>query len=275
MDKGILNIGFNNGIYSKVSEINVPIDNLAIGRAYAAYEFFRVNKGKPFYLDRHLDRFFNSLKSLKYGIVYSRDDLKEIVDQLIVKNQSINYFLKIYAIPQNVANPSKPAWLYIIPAELTPFNNKMYQNGTSLLMKEYSRFLPEAKSNNYIASVFWQTEIEAIQAVDVLFVYNNQVFESSRGNIFIVKNGKVYTPDENILKGVTRSIVIDLMDEENIPYSIQAVSTNELLDANEVFLTSTTKLIMPIIKINDITIGSGLPGSVTGIISKMYNGLLE
>jgi branched-subunit amino acid aminotransferase/4-amino-4-deoxychorismate lyase len=267
------NIGFSNGIYSKVSEIKVPIENLAIGRGYAAYEFFRINNGKPFYLDRHLERFFNSLNYLKFGIEYSRDNVIDIVNQIITLNEIPNFYLKIYAIPQNTLSHSIAAWFYIVPAQIPLFDNGIYLNGGSLIMKEYQRFLPEAKSNNYIASVFWQSEMDEVKAIDVLFIWNNQVFESSRGNIFIVKQGIIYTPAKNILKGITRSIVLDLLQKYNMPYEIKDISVDELFNADEVFLTSTVKRIMPIVKISNKIIKDGKPGIISLRISEMYNNL--
>jgi branched-subunit amino acid aminotransferase/4-amino-4-deoxychorismate lyase len=258
-----------------VNEILVPLDNLAIGRAYAAYEFFKIIKGKAFYLDRHLDRFFTSLNILKINIKYSRPKLEKIIKDLIVKNQSGNFQMKIYAIPSNYSKDMMDAGLYIIPSKIPSFDEDIYQYGSNLLMKEYFRFLPEAKSTNYIASVFWQAEMDELKAVDVLYYHDDMVLECSRGNIFIIKNGKVYTPCENILKGITRSIVIDLMKKYKIPFSVQSISKNELVGADEVFITSTTKLIMPIVKIYNFVIGKGTPGPVTARILELYLNLLE
>jgi len=275
MPSGQINCGFDNGQFVPVNEILLPVDNLAIGRAYAAYEFLKINNGKAFYLDRHLDRFFNSLEILKLKVKFSKHGLESIIDELVIKNTSKNFQVKVFAIPFNLNYSSDYANLYMIPCEIPSFDIGIYKNGTNLLMKEYCRFLPEAKSTNYIASIFWQSEMEEIKAVDVLYYQDNEVLESSRGNIFMVKNGIVFTPERNILKGITRSIVIDIMDKYKIPFSVQPIDKNFLLSAKEVFITSTTKLIMPIIKINENVIGSGIPGLVTGIISKYYNNLLK
>ena len=69
-----------------------------------------------------------------------------------------------------------------------PFNSEVYINGGSLITKEYMRFLPEAKSTNYLPLIYWASEISEVNAIDVLFYYNNTIHETSRGNIFMVKN---------------------------------------------------------------------------------------
>jgi branched-chain amino acid aminotransferase len=266
--------GFNNGKITDLDEITISVDNLAMGRAYAVYEFFRINNGIPFYLERHLDRFFRSLQILHFEIAYNRTELQDIVKQLININQCRNFFIRMYAIPDYMGMKS-PSKLFLLPQEMPGFPEEHYQIGSVLLMREYTRFLPDAKSTNYIASVFWKPEMDAIGAIDVLFFNNGHILESSRGNIFIVKNGNVFTPGENILKGITRSIVLDLMKEIKIPYSVEKISMENLFNADEVFITSTTKLVMPIVKIEDRIIDGGSPGKVSKLILKAYQNLLN
>jgi branched-chain amino acid aminotransferase len=266
--------GFNNGKLCPINEIRIPVDNLAIARAYAVYEFFKIIGGKAFYLERHLDRLFNSLKLLNFNIAYTRKELEDIIIQLVKENGTGNFQMKIYAIPMNLAFDQCPSNIYIIPCQDPPFSPDIYLKGANLLMKEYCRFIPKAKSTNYIASVFWQAEMDEMNAVDVLYYKDDAVLESSRGNIFIVKGNQVFTSSENILHGITRSIVLDLMDASGISYTIRTIGRNELTEADEVFITSTTKLIMPIVKINHLTIGKGIPGPVSTQISNMYLNLL-
>jgi len=275
METNTLLIGFNNGKYCPLKELMIPIDNLAIGRSYAAYEFFKIIKGNAFYLNRHLDRFFNSINKLKLHINYTKKEIEYIVNQLIVKNSCSDFQMEVYAIPMNLKNDPFNSNLFILPCIRPAFDIEIYESGANLLMKEYLRFLPEAKSTNYIASVFWEAEIKEMNAVDVLYYHDDVVLECSRGNIFVVKNGKVFTPDEEILRGVTRSIVIDLMSNSGIHYSLQPITKVELLAADEVFISSTNKLIMPIVKINNFEIGKGIPGPITERISELYMKLLE
>lgn len=266
---------YKNGKYIALNKITMPANNLAIERAYAVYEFFRVNNGKAFYLDRHLKRFYNSLEFLNIRINHAISEIEEVVNQLIVKNSLTDFFIKIYAVPEHYPDKNKLAGLYILPTEMPVFAQEIYRSGTALLMKDYLRFLPEAKSTNYIASVFWHSEMNSIKAIDILFVHNNQALECSRGNIFIVKSGMINTPDAKILKGITRSIVLDIIEERKMPYSLKSISTDELFAADEIFITSTTKKIMPIVRIGNQVIGKGIPGAVTLKISEDYNAFLS
>jgi branched-chain amino acid aminotransferase len=267
--------GFRNGEYCPENEIKILVDNLAVGRAYAVYEFFGVYGGKVFCFDRHLKRLFNSLNSMKLTLSYKPDEIEGIVEKLIELNQLKTFYVKVYAIPGKLGKAPFPCNLYIIPCDIPPLPAELYNHGASLIMREYLRFLPEAKSTNYIASVYWHNEMEESGAIDILYCFNNEILECSRGNIFLVKNEKVYTPGNNILSGISRGIVIDLFEECGIPYEIKSIGIDELFGADEVFITSTTKRVMPVVRIDGRTIGKGNPGTFTSKISRMYLEFLQ
>ena len=250
-------------------------DSPAIERSYSVYEFFRIHNGHPFYFERHMDRLFRSLEILLLNIKFDRKELQEIIYKLIEKNGMMNFYIKIYAIPQDLSNLDSPSDFFILPCQIDDYDEDIYKKGAGLLMKEYCRFLPEAKSTNYIASVYWQKEMKSINAVDVLFYQDNTILECSRGNIFIIKNGKVSTPAENILKGISRSIVFDLMKQNSIPFDTRNISTEELFEADEAWISSTTKLIIPVVKINDKLIANGKPGQMTKKVLHLFKNLLK
>ena len=181
-------IGFNNGEFADLSDIAIPIDNIAVNRGYGVFDFFGVVNKKPFYLDRHLDRFFNSLIMLRLHINFSRETIQSHIESVIQKNEEVHY-LKLFAIPLEAeVTPNLACAFYILPVDSMPFNSEVYINGGSLITKEYMRFLPEAKSTNYLPLIYWASEISEVNAIDVLFYYNNTIHETSRGNIFMVKN---------------------------------------------------------------------------------------
>lgn len=269
-----LSIGFKNGQFCALKEITIKVDAIGPGRAYAVYEFCRVHKGRVFYGDRHLDRFFHSILLMKLNIGYSRENLESIIEEIIEKNKALDFFLKIYAFPEIMIRKDTLTPLYILPVEIPPFPDEIYQTGATLIMKDYLRFLPEAKSTNYTASVFWQHEMDKTGAIDVLYKHKNRILECSRGNIFVVKDGTLITPEQNILKGITRSIVMDIFRSEGLPFHTRQIKTNELMSADEIFITSTTKLVMPVVRINKHTVNGGKPGPLSLKISEKYKDLL-
>lgn len=269
-------IGFNNGEFADISLISISVDNIGVNRGYGAFDFFGVINRKTFYLDRHLDRFFNSLEILRLKINKNREQVKSLIEEVVKKNEERDFYIKLFAIPlSSDAAPSLECGFYIIPVSASPFDKEIYLKGGTLITKDYSRFAPEAKSTNYLPLIYWYTEISGAGAVDVLYCSDNGIKETSRGNIFIVKDSVAYTPDSGVLKGITRSVVIDILKSNKQIVFEKAVTIEELYSADEVFLTSTTKKVLPITKIDGKTIGNGQVGPITNLLIKEFDALQE
>lgn len=263
-------LAFINGFFDDDSRLNFPVHSLAVNRGYAAYEFFEVLSGKPLFIERHLARFRNTLLLMRLTTAFT-DQLEDLIEDLLAKNQIKNAFIKILALPQQSAGSEIQAGLFIFSVNFPAFPESAYMQGMRLLMKEYQRFLPEAKSTDYLASEYYKHEMDQLNAVDVLYYSDNLLHETSRGNIFLVIDGVFYTPASNILSGVTRSIVIELIQEMNLTLNIADVSVTLLSRAQEVFITSTTKRVMPIVSINGNPVGTGIPGILTTRLIKQFS----
>ncbi len=266
-------IGFNNGIYQEVAEITIPITSISINRGYGAFEFFEVINGKPFYGDRHYARFLRSMEILRIGTSYD-DKVEDIVLELIQRNQIKDGYFKLFALPhgQSKADFSSSS-LYVFPVNMPLFDDDLYENGAHLQLKKYERFLPEAKSTNYLSGQYWINENTDDRFVDVLFTNGKTIQETSRGNVFAVKDGTVITPKENVLMGVTRGLVLEILDQLQLKHEERELTVEELFNADEVFLSSTTKYILPISKIDECMIGSGKPGEITQTVSRYFQKL--
>lgn len=266
-------IGFNNGTYDLVSKINIPITSLSINRGYGAFDFFEVINNKPFYGDRHITRFKETLKLLKLKIQFE-EELATIIAKVIEQNNLRDFYIKIFSLPHEADNPELyHSALYVFPSPLEKFDESNYTKGARLLIKEYVRFLPEAKSTHYLVGQHMQDELVANKALDVLYYNGKTIQETSRGNIFIIKKGLVSTPGLDVLKGVTRSVVLDIMKNIPLPFSEKEITIDELYAADEIFVTSTKKLVVPIIELKNQTIGSGKPGVITKMIMNEFKKL--
>jgi branched-chain amino acid aminotransferase len=271
LNKGI---GFFNNSFLYTNEIGIPVDNLAVNRGYGAFDFFGIVNRKPFYGDRHIKRFLNTLHLLKLNIEYSENDLATIIKELIEKNAASDFYLKLFALPVlQDHSKNRPASLIVIPIEAPMYPSGLYKSGAKLISKKYSRFVPEAKSTNYMPMVFWQEDLEKAGAIDILYLSQNNIRETSKGNVFCVKDNVFYTPEKDILKGVTRSVVLDLLYEQNIQCIQKEISFAELLASDEIFLSSTTKKIMPVNNIDGQIIGNGLPGEKTKKMMSSFENL--
>ncbi len=256
-------IGFSNGEYVSIDEMNVPITSLSINRGYGAFDFFEVIRSKVFYGERHFERFSNSLRALRISTSFEKE-IPEIVNSILEQNKIQDGFISMFCLPHTEGdlNPY-PGHLYIFPSIRRPIDKNEFENGASLLLKNYQRDIPEAKSTSYLYGQFMRNECEHINALDVLYHNGETVQETSRGNLFLIKNNEAFTPDHGVLKGITRSIVLDILTDKGIAFKERDISLNELWKADEVFVTSTTKLVMPIVAIDGKTIGNANPGKLT------------
>ncbi|MGQ7870204.1 aminotransferase class IV [Sunxiuqinia sp. sy24] len=263
-------IGFDNGSYRTLAEISIPITSLSINRGYGAFEFLEVIQGKPFYGDRHVTRFLKTMRLLKIKTDFD-EHLVEVIAELIERNQLKNGFIKLFALPHEAAfKESYKAALYVFPTQMPDYPTSFYTDGVRLVLKPFDRFLPEAKSTNYLAGQYWMNEQTDPRVVDVLFHNGKTVQETSRGNLFAVKEGKVITPAENVLEGVTRGLVLEILKAQQIPYAEAELPLTDLLTANEVFLSSTTKHIMPVTTLDANPVADGIPGPITQQVMEAF-----
>lgn len=268
--------GFSKENYCETSEMEVPVAGVGLNRGYAAFDFMKVIAGVPFYPDRHLARFARTRELLRIIIDFSEFDLHQIINEITLRNGSHTYGLKLFAVPRDEGNGEFfLSDLFIVPVELPVYSSTVFESGAKLICKEYSRFLPEAKSTNYLPSLYWENERKNADALEILYCFNGLVLETSKSNIFMVKNNEVFTPGENVLAGITRSITIDLLNTNRLHFSIKNVGLETLFSADEVFITSTTKGIAPITAIDGKKIANGKVGEISRLLMTRYSDLLK
>ena len=257
--------GYCDGIFLPVSEMTVPVTSLSVNRGYGAFEFFEVINGKPFFGELHLSRFENSLRLLRIDCGYEMDKVKFSILEIIDRNRMSSGFIKMFALPHfPVADQFYKASLYIFPVLQEPsYSKELYSKGAGIELRKFSRFLPEAKSTNYLSGQYWNDGFADSSVVDVLYYDDESVRETSRGNVFMVCNHELLTPSKGVLKGITRQIVLDYCQRAGLKSQLSLFSPEQLMAADEVFLTSTTKHILPIVEIDGKKLATGIPGPVT------------
>jgi branched-chain amino acid aminotransferase len=156
--------------------------------------------------------------------------------------------------------------LFIFCEDLQLPAAEKFSKGVKLISEEYVRPLSKIKTTNYCQAVFSSLTWKEKNAEDVLYYYKGIISESSRSNIFIVKNGQLATAQSNVLKGITRKNILKLMPGTDI----RDITLEETLTADEVFMTSTTKRLLPVTQIDDQIIGSGKPGNLTISILEQF-----
>ena len=139
---------------------------------------------------------------------------------------------------------------------------------------DYQRQLPTIKTIDYLMAVWLQPYLEERQAQDVIYHDGKLVTECPRSNLFIVtKDNQILTPAKNVLKGIIRKQLLNL--EHRYPVAEADITLNDLFEATEIFITSTTKNILPVIQVDDRPVGNREPGPVTRSLALKLDELIQ
>ncbi|AKD03991.1 aminotransferase class IV [Pontibacter korlensis] len=259
------NYAYVRGQVVPLDQAFLHISDLAIQRGYGVFDYFRVHNGRPVFLDDYLMRLQESAKALHMEVPLSDEELKEVILDIISKNDIPVSGIKMILTGGYSANgydPAEPS-LVILQQPMALPSSELVEKGIKIITHDYVREVPRAKTINYTMGIRLIDEIRQQGAHDVLYERNGVVTEFPRCNLFIVKHDDtVITPAENVLLGVTRKNVLALADQKYKAVEGE-VTVEDIYQAKEVFLTSTTKRILPIVQVNDQVIGSGKPGAVT------------
>jgi D-alanine transaminase/branched-chain amino acid aminotransferase len=204
----------------------------------------------------------------------TKEELEALTYELIQRNQQPEAGVKMILTGGYSADGFEPASpnFIILQQPIQLPSKERFSNGLNIILHEYLRDLPKIKSTNYLMAIWLRNKLKQQNADEVLYVKDNLVLEFPRANVFAVtKSGTLITPAENVLDGITRMMVLQLAERE---YTVEKrrVTLEELFDAAEVFLTSTTRRILPVLKIDDHVISGGKPGTVT---LDLYNSFLK
>jgi branched-chain amino acid aminotransferase len=256
-------------------EANLNIADLAVQRGYGIFDFFKTIDGKPVFLEDHLDRLFRSAVLMRLEIKQSRDEIRDKISSLIeinkLKDSGIKVILTGGFSPDgfNIAEPN-----LVISQQEFQIPKTMPEKGISILTHEYQRHFSDAKTLDYLQAIWLQPILKEKKADDVLYYSAGIIRECPRANIFIVtEDHKVITPENGMLKGVTRKQVLELSSEKYITEA-RDVSFEEFRDAAEIFITSTTKNILPVVQVDGHIVGDGSPGEVSRALANEYSRII-
>lgn len=240
------------------------------------FEGMRVYGGKVFRLPEHLERLWNSAKAIWLEIPLTPDELAQAVNETVKVNGIADGYVRLVVTrgagtlgldPNKCSDPQ----VIIIADTITLYPREYYEKGLHIVtvstMRNHPAALsPRIKSLNYLNNIL--AKIEGLQAGCVEALMLNQkgeVSECTGDNIFLVRKGELLTPsvEAGILEGITRSVVIELAREMNIPVRETPLTKHDVYIADECFLTGSAAEIVPVTKVDSRKIGDGLPGPIT------------
>ena len=272
------NIAYINGRFMPLSRSKVSVEDRGFQFGDGLYELIRTYHLRLFQVDAHLERLERSAAAIGLDPVYSRSRWKVILNELNkrcgYKEARLYVQLTRGVAPRDHVFPRKSKITVVMTARrLVQPTPVLRRRGVAVITVPDIRWdRCDIKSINLLPNVMARQKAKAAGACEALFVRMGCVTEGAVSNIFAWVGGRLVTPPagSRILSGITRECVLRLAKEAGLPTAERNLSLEELLSAEEAFLTGTTIEILPVVKINGQSIGTGKPGSTTKKIYKLF-----
>src|SRR3989338_859654 len=287
-----------NGKLVKKEEAKISVFDHAFLYGDGVFDTLRTYNKKIFKLDMHINRLFKSARIIGFNIPITKEEMKDAIKQTVEANNSAavsEYRIRV-TVSRGEGDISlvaecKPN-IVIQVTELKKSAPEIYERGVSVITVKLERPLPEAKTTNCMMQVVAKEKANLVNAYEALLVNNeNEVTEGATTNVFIVRYAdgksnlktKVITPNKDMIEGVTRHIVVELVkklqeetkDNENnmnekIEMELRPIKKEELYSADEAFITSTTPELVPVVIVDDRVIGNKKPGKIWKLLNEEF-----
>lgn len=264
-----MNTYYVDGKFVDADQAVIPVDDLAVLRGVGACDLMRTYKGKPYFLREHVERLKRSAMKINLNIQWSCDEIEQIILETLNHNLPIDE-ANIRVIitggsSSDFITPEKPRLIVLITA-IPPIPAVWYEKGVKVITVHSQRDVPEAKTLSYIPATIALKKAKSQNAIEALYMDEDGfVTEGTTSNLFAFIDGELVTADQKVLKGVTRKVILSIT-EEIFKVKFETLHIDQLLKADEVFITGTNKGLVPVVQIDETVIGSGTPGRNTRIV---------
>jgi len=266
-----------NGKYYDKENAKVSVFDHGFLYGDGVFEGIRSYNRRVFKLNEHIDRLFESAQSIMLKVPLSKEQMTKAVLETIKANKLDNSYVRLIVsrgegdLGLDPRKCYKGPTVIIIADKIALYPDKLYREGLSIVTVPTVRNLPEAlnpqiKSLNYLNNIL--AKIEAANAgCDEAIMLDSlgYVAECTGDNIFVVKNGHLYTPPQcmGTLRGITRDSILEIVRKNKISAHEHVITRHEVYISDECFLTGTAAEIIPVVKVDGRVIGTGKPGKIT------------
>ncbi|HEU5228330.1 MAG TPA: aminotransferase class IV [Ktedonobacteraceae bacterium] len=271
-------VWYINGRWVHPNEASISINDVAVLRGYCAFEALRTYHRRPFHLDAHLQRLFRSAALMELDMPYTQAEIAVVIQEAIARNPYIHAAIRILVTGGESEDGIIPSGDPVLAVLITPLGERdmeRFARGIKLITTHLQRVLPEAKTSNYVAAIRALKEAKQRNASDALFVNEqDHVLEATRSNFFIFRGDTLVTPRSGVLIGVTRNVVLELA-QGRFPIEERPILLSELAQADEAFISASSREITPVVQIDELTIGNGKPGPRTYELEQRFIAMVE
>jgi len=272
-----------NGEFVPIDKAAIPITDTGFTRSDLTYDVVSVWNGKFFRLEDHLNRFERGWNRIRMQPQLKRAEMQDIIFECVSNSGLREAYVEMIitrGIPldgdRDPRNFENRFYAFAIPYVWIAKPDHQL-TGINLVIANDTRRTPTISIDPTVKNFQWGDLVQGLfEAYDrdaytaVLLDADGNVTEGPGFNVFAYHEGRLITPPDGVLQGITRATVIDLAEELGIPCSVEPLSADHLRAADEIFLTSTAGGVMPVTVIDGRTIADGAPGKVTMLLREMY-----
>ena len=279
-----LGAAWMNGTVIPISQAAIPVNDWGLVHSDITYDVVPVIDGAFFRFDEYLARFLSSMENLHLDPGMSKRDIKAALHQMVSKSRLRDSYVAMVCSrgKPKIAGSRDPrdcenhffAWcvpyVHIIKPEIV-------EQGATAWIAQNAYRIPENSVNPLVKNYHWGDFTQGIfEAKDknyetvILLDYDGNVTEGPGFNVFAVKDKVLITPDRGVLAGVSRKTVLEMAEHLGINTSVRSLSVEELLEADEVFLSSSGGGVIPIIRVNETIFGNGASGPISVQLNETY-----
>lgn len=272
-----------NGRYLPLDEACVPVLDRGFIFGDGVYEVIPVYAGKPFRLEHHLQRLKNSMAAIRLDNPCRDEEWAGIIQHIIAANDDSEQSIYLQ-VTRGVASrdhrfpgATRPT-VFVMSNRFTPVPEEQLREGVKAITLEDIRWqYCNIKSISLLPNILLRQQAADQGAAEAILLRNGQVTEGAASNVFIVHDDILVTPAKNecLLPGITRDLVVELAMANDIAVQERPVSEEELEEAEEIWLTSSTREILPVTRLNEQPVGAGRPGSLWARLYALYQDYKE
>jgi D-alanine transaminase len=273
-----------NGSFLPIEDACISVMDRGFLFGDGVYEVIPAYGGKLFRLTDHLHRLQNSLDGIRLANPLSAQQWETVLSQLLEHNKALagpnndqSVYLQVtrgiaekrdHGFPQH----TRPT-VYAASSPIAEIDQRIAEQGVAAVTLDDIRWqCCNIKAVTLLPNVLLRQSAIDRSAAEAILVRNGQVIEGSASNVFVIKDGTIFTPPKGrqMLPGITRDLVLELAAQNDLPYRESEISEPALREADEIWLTSSTREIMPVTRLNGEPVGNGEPGPLWRTVAELY-----
>jgi D-alanine transaminase len=269
-----------NGRFLPLEEAQVPVLDRGFLFGDGVYEVIPVYGGRLFRLPHHLKRLQNSLAGLRMANPLSGTEWETVLAELVNRNAGSDQAVYLQ-ITRGVAPKRDHAFptgihptVFAMSNAVTVSRDTAAEQGIRAITLDDIRWsLCNIKAITLLPNVLMRQQAIEAETAEAILINNDRAIEGAASNLFIVRNGLLITPPKSnaLLPGITRDLVLELAANHSIPFREADIPASDLYSSDEIWLTSSTREISPVIQLNSTTVGSGKPGPLWHRMIVLYH----